>query len=304
MASERFFFEACLSCGASFMSPRPQEENIGRFYPEDYGPFVPATGNTGRRTAGPRKATKAPAKWKRLLLAGLRRTNQAADRLWPNPLRDALRGVYDPGRSRRFLDFGCGSDAFLNKMRDSGWDTIGMDVSANTVAAVEKSGHRGIVVDADCWNKIPDSSVDLVRMNHVLEHLYRPKQVLKEIKKKLRPEGRLHIAVPNPASLGAKAFKSAWYPLECPRHIIFYPPSALKTLLESVGFHDVRILQEALGKDLARSIGYFLHERGKMTSWHVEDFRKNSYFQEALHIPGLVLSSIGMADRIHALVRA
>lgn len=222
MADERFHFERCSSCHVSFMSPRPEEENIGRFYPEDYGPYVPSGGEPRKAVPARKKPPKSP-RWKRVVLGGVRRLNRAADVVWPNPLKGTLDETYGEGNGRSFLDFGCGSDAFLNLMRKKGWTTTGMDVSSTTVDFVVRSGHRGILVNSECWTQIEDESLDLVRMNHVLEHLYRPKAVLRELRRKLRRGGVLHIAVPNPASFGAQAFKSAWYPLECPRHIIFYP---------------------------------------------------------------------------------
>ena len=44
------------------------------------------------------------------------------------------------------------------------------------------------------WDEVADESLDLVRLNHVLEHLYNPKDALRALRVKMNPGARLHIA--------------------------------------------------------------------------------------------------------------
>jgi SAM-dependent methyltransferase len=96
-----------------------------------------------------------------------------------------------------------------------------------------------------------DNSIDAVLLCHVIEHLYHPMIVLKEIHRVLRPQGRLLVATDNAFMLGG-LLNYLWNgeylhePVESTAamsfhswrgHNRFYSANDLRVLLESARFH-------------------------------------------------------------------
>ena len=301
VSRQEFVYSRCLRCDLVFLSSRPFETDAHKFYPSDYGPY---------QTSGSRREAVAPSAKSSLgfikgpLLKAVRALNAAALRLSRNTLREELRAFYRPPREGALLlDFGCGTDAFLNQARAQGWNTLGIDVSSHAIEQVRRSGHQALVMSPSVWEEVEDESLDLVRMNHVLEHLYDPKQVLSAFRSKMRPGAGLHIALPNPDSFTSRLFRSRWFALDCPRHVILYPPAALKKLLEAAGFSDVQIRQETVTKDFSRSVGYLLHDFGWIGHEEVKQMMHKQGLAELLITPASVAAACGAADRFHVFAR-
>ena len=70
---------------------------------------------------------------------------------------------------------------------------------------------------------------------HSLEHLRAPGASIDPRAEHLRPDGLLVVAVPNAASLQARAFGDRWFRLDLPRHLVHLPASALLERLRARG---------------------------------------------------------------------
>src|SRR5262245_58055892 len=148
--------------------------------------------------------------------------------------------VYSPPRpGATLLDFGCGSESFLNAAKARGWKSIGADFLPFVIEQVHAAGHEAHLIDDRFWNEFPKGSVDLIRLNHVVEHLYHPIEDLARLRSLLRPGGRLHLATPNSASLAFALLGERWFSLDCPRHIVIYTPSSMRAALKRAGFESV-----------------------------------------------------------------
>ena len=288
-----FEYSRCRACGVVFESVRPPAGDAARYYPDSYSPYNPD--EEGARVRGLRRA----------LAATVRGANRLVGTLWPDRAKRSLRRLYRPPYPGAvLLDFGCGSEAALDRNRARGWRTNGMDFAPQVVARVRAAGHDAWVVGEEGWNAIPDGSITLVRMNHVIEHLYEPRQTLARLRSKLEPGGTIHVATPSASGLGLRLFQHQWYALEGPRHVIIYTPATLRALLEQTGFVDVRILQPVVSKDLLRSLDYRREDRGRLAPG-AEPAREADPLAEALlHLPSRVLSLLGRSDHIHAIARA
>lgn len=76
---------------------------------------------------------------------------------------------------------------------------------------------------------------------HSLEHLRRPAQALGHAAALLAPGGLIVIAVPNAASLQARAFGDRWLALDLPRHLVHLTPPALLSRIEALGLRVERV---------------------------------------------------------------
>jgi len=104
----------------------------------------------------------------------------------------------------RLLDVGCWNGGFLTRVERSQRyrELVGVDVVAEGVDAARARGFEARVVDlnGDAL-PFPDAHFDGVVHLAVLEHVFDPFAVIREIHRVLRPGGELVIAVPNAASL-------------------------------------------------------------------------------------------------------
>jgi 2-polyprenyl-3-methyl-5-hydroxy-6-metoxy-1,4-benzoquinol methylase len=137
---------------------------------------------------------------------------------------------------RLLLDIGCGSGTFLHVADRHGYIPHGMDVSARAVEIARRQygypTHQG-EIGSKVWG---DRRFDFITMFHVLEHLPNPRFGLRYAAGLLKSKGLLIIQVPNVSSLQARMFRSLWYGLDVPRHLINFTPKALGSLLREEGF--------------------------------------------------------------------
>jgi SAM-dependent methyltransferase len=308
LSDQTFVYSRCGSCGVVYQSLRPAEAGIATFYPDNYGPYQSA-GTLVRfdppgRPQGPHFGA-ARRRFRHWMVALARRLNKSLERRYPDSLPRIIDTVYTPPRPGAvFLDYGCGSADALDRARSRGWETIGVDFLEPVMDAVRLAGHKALLCDDRLWDAIPDGSVDLVRMNHVIEHLYHPHEVFRRLRPKLRPGGRLHLATPNANSATFRMLRRNWFPLECPRHIVIYTPRAARRLLRTAGFSHVRCYQEVLTKDTARSVGYWLHDRGRMDTATALQLMHQPDLAALLFSPARLAALRGAADRFHAFAVA
>jgi SAM-dependent methyltransferase len=111
----------------------------------------------------------------------------------------------------------------------------GFEISAAAAAGADKRATIRIGSElADA--RYPDALFDEVIIWHVLEHLSDPRGTLIEIRRILKPGGRLIVAVPNYSSLQSRWSGPAWFHLDLPRHLYHFPLAGLRRLLMDTGF--------------------------------------------------------------------
>lgn len=301
MISEALPYHRCHRCHLIFLAIRPTEEESRGLYPDDYQPYHPQE-DRGHLMNQPTTVERWLRRFENPFFRGGRRlVMKGLRRIIPDPLPAKLAVAYaSAGLGGVLLDFGCGSDLFLNEARQKGWQTVGMDISPKVVELLRISGHCAHVVSPSAWGELADASVDVVRTNHVLEHLYRPRETLQALHGKMKPGGRLHVVVPNPQGISSRVFRSYWRGLECPRHVMHYSPEVLGRLLASCGFSGIQIVGERITKDLARSLGYLLCEHGWVEDRMVEQMKGEPLLNEWLAPFMWMAGHMGWGDRLHA----
>ena len=95
-----------------------------------------------------------------------------------------------------FLDIGCSIGIFLDVARHNGFDVRGVEISKWASEFARQKGFD--VVNGGLEDvKYSDKSFDLIVMNHVLEHIPAPGEILVEVKRILKDDGVIVIGVPN-----------------------------------------------------------------------------------------------------------
>jgi len=89
---------------------------------------------------------------------------------------------------------------------------------------------------------VPDRSIGLAVMVHVLDHMMSPVEYLRALERKMTPGGGLLVVVHNEMSLLAKIF-GARYPIFCLQHPQLFSPRSLAGLLRKAGFGAARIVR-------------------------------------------------------------
>jgi SAM-dependent methyltransferase len=76
---------------------------------------------------------------------------------------------------------------------------------------------------------------DLIILRHVLEHTYRPVELIGSLGSRLTPDGVLYIEVPNLDSGCARLFQGKWKGYYVPRHVFHFTPDALHQVITTAG---------------------------------------------------------------------
>jgi SAM-dependent methyltransferase len=99
------------------------------------------------------------------------------------------------------LDIGCGRGELLRVAKDKGWDAKGLELSSTFADYAQNHSQAEIYRKPveECGFK--KESFHVVILAAVLEHLYNPDEVVKEIARILKPGGALYIDVPNETGL-------------------------------------------------------------------------------------------------------
>lgn len=114
--------------------------------------------------------------------------------------RDEVRPLIEKRipRGTRVLESGCGLARYVRYLKDRGWRTVGLEYSADTVAAVKSVWPDLDVVQGDvARSPFRDGAFDAVLSLGVVEHFVEgPAQPLSEIRRVLKPGGVAIITVP------------------------------------------------------------------------------------------------------------
>jgi SAM-dependent methyltransferase len=141
-----------------------------------------------------------------------------------------------------------------------GWETYGVEVDPE---ASERARLKGLsVFTGELFEaNFPNNFFDVVRMSYVLEHLPNPKQTLIEIKRILRPHGRIYISVQNARSLNYRLFREKWFSLDVPRHLFSFTPKTIGMLLSTLDLKIKTIRYSSGTRTFLVSLQYWLNDR-------------------------------------------
>ncbi len=215
VSRETFEIVQCDSCSFKFTNPRPDENKLGEYYKS--------------------KEYISHSNVKNGFI------NSAYQLVRKYTLLKKLQLISKYHRTGKILDIGCGTGEFLNICKKSKWDPIGIepDVNARKMAIV----NYGLDVREESKIKaLENESFDIISMWHVLEHVAKLNERIEELKRLIKSNGTIIIAVPNCSSLDAEIYAENWAGYDLPRHLYHFIPKDMEFIFKNHGLEVFKIL--------------------------------------------------------------
>lgn len=223
------YYVGCRVCGTLFQEPMPTMAKLADFYPADYHSMTHAG-----------------------LLSRIR-----------NQLRIRRLAKLMAGEGA-ILDYGCGDGAFLVQAAQGMphrrfW---GFEIARHAETIVLAGGAVTIVKGdlPDLIKVLPACSI--ITLNHVIEHLPNPLEVVTALAARLLPGGVFEGQTPAADSLERSVFGRRWSGYHAPRHTVVFSRKGLCHMLERCGL-SAPVTEGAFNPaSLAVSLGSIFHGQG------------------------------------------
>lgn len=269
----------CRNCGLIRTNPRVKSDFIGKYYPENYGPF----GGTIVKDKFTVTKNNSCIGLKFLF----RKIFAFNTEVIPN---------IKPGR---LLEIGCASGSYLHRMSKLGWEVEGIEHSDLAARNARELGYpvfTGSVETAPEYNE----GFNLLVGWMVLEHLYDPIAALSRMRNWANKDAYLVLSVPNIESLEFRFFKHRWYALQLPTHFHHFTPVTIEKLLNKAGWSVEKVFHQRNINNLIVSFGYLLRDQGfkKIGQKFIDFPRKAGYWIYIYYPISYILSIFGQTGRM------
>lgn len=136
------------------------------------------------------------------------------------------------------LDIGAGTGDFLVTAKANGWQITGVEPNEN---AKKLAVSKGVSFENDI-ESIENQKFDVITMWHVLEHVPNVEHQIKELKRLLKPNGTIIIAVPNFKSFDAGYYGEFWAAYDVPRHLWHFSKTSIEKLFGNENMKLIKII--------------------------------------------------------------
>src|SRR3989338_4281069 len=147
--------------------------------------------------------------------------------------------------SLKLLDVGCGTGLITARGAKLGLKVRGLDFSATALKKAKKLGLDVVQCDLDEGIPEKNASYDVVWAGDIVEHVFDPINLLKEVYRVLKPGGILLLTIPNDVGLISRLkmlwgishqemmYRKAGYY----KHHTFFSPSLITFMLDRAGLN-------------------------------------------------------------------
>ena len=214
LSKEDFRICECLNCGLLYTMPRPSKDKIGEYYKsEEY------------YSHQENKKGFIPKVYEAVKKINLKHKYKLAS----NGLKVG-----------KVLDIGCGVGDFLHTAEMHGWECTGVEPSKDAKVIAQKRMNGKIISSEDLEN-IPEGYFDLITMWHVLEHVDDLRWQVEQLRRLVKPKGRVVIALPNYKSYDGQYYKELWAAYDVPRHLNHFNKTTLTKIFKASGMELVKM---------------------------------------------------------------
>jgi 2-polyprenyl-3-methyl-5-hydroxy-6-metoxy-1,4-benzoquinol methylase len=219
LTQETFSIQKCDGCEFKFINPRPDDDEIGRYYQSDE--YI---------SHDSKRLDLFSRLYKIARMFSIKRKYKI---------------VVEHSREETILDIGCGTGEFLHYCRSKGFAVEG--VEPNGKASVYAQKINGIPVTSKLTDLFSHNrSYGCITMWHVLEHIHLLNETLSMVKCLLSTDGILIVAVPNSNSWDANKFGKFWAAYDVPRHLYHFNKATLSQIMTNHGFEIRKVIPQTL----------------------------------------------------------
>lgn len=143
-------------------------------------------------------------------------------------------------KGEKVLDIGSGVGSSLIEIKALGGEAWGLDPDDNARKIARKlkfNFHQGFIEDCP-FNK---NFFDLITASQVLEHIPDPQSFIKQIKKFLKPNGRILLSFPNTGAWYRRLWGRKWLHWHIPYHLNHFNKKSFRTLINQSGLKIISI---------------------------------------------------------------
>ena len=211
LTQESFEIVECDDCHLLYTTPRPTADEIGKYYQ-----------SKNYYSHQENKNGFIPRLYEAIKKVNIKHKFEVAT----NDLKLESGG--------KMLEIGCGVGDFLHYAEQQGWECYGAEPSEDAVKILQTKT-KIKVVKPEQIEDFPNASFDLICMWHVLEHVADLKWQIDQLKRLLKPNGRIVIALPNYQSYDAQYYKDKWAAYDVPRHLNHFSEEFMRKELNNCG---------------------------------------------------------------------
>jgi SAM-dependent methyltransferase len=208
-SGESFQLLECDSCHFVMTSPRPSDDQLGKYYPKD--DYVSHT-------------DKPKGLFDKVYFQVQKRN-----------LKDKLKKIRKFISQGELLDYGCGAGSFIYFMQQNGWRVQGVELSDEAAKIARQRTGSSVTSPNDF--KAPQGTFDLITLWHVLEHLPELETRMTDFFSWLKPGGYLYLALPNHRSYDAREYGTEWAAWDVPIHLWHFNRSSIQRLADKFGLN-------------------------------------------------------------------
>jgi len=109
----------------------------------------------------------------------------------------------------RVVDVGCFDGYYTQQLRQHGCETLGVDANIKVLEKTRSFDPEGKYVREFAENlSFPDNYFDVGLYSHILHHVLKPEEVIKEARRIIKPGGKIIVAVPLNLGVDANHLRS------------------------------------------------------------------------------------------------
>ena len=233
---EKFKYLECGHCGCVQLLDSPTD--LSKYYPGEYANFNSVNYTEDGKIISLIRRIKSQLMLSRYLWGFVRWiTNSIFSGDFISKLAPANLTLND-----RILDLGAGNGERILKLYKRGFKHVsGIDPF---ISSEIKYGKNVKVLKKDIFEI--EGQWDLIMLNHSLEHMPNPKEILTRINQLVPPGKKVLIRIPVARSYSYEKYKQNWVALDPPRHFFLHTTQSIEILSEECGFKLEKVIHDSM----------------------------------------------------------